>query len=49
MGKEFILRIQVRSGRTITVRAWGWSAGDAFQKLKKNDPDAVYLIDHRPA
>lgn len=49
MGHEYILRVQLKSGGSRTVRAWGWSGGDAFQKLKKDDPTVQYLIEHRPA
>lgn len=49
MKKEFILRVQMKSGKQRTVREWGWSGGDAFQNLKKIDDQVSYLIEHKPA
>ena len=45
MGHEYVLRVQMKNGANRTVRAWGWSAGDAYQKLKKEDPDVLCYVD----
>lgn len=49
MKKEYILRVQMKSGAQRTVREWGWSAGDAYQNLRKNDPDVQYKIESKEA
>lgn len=49
MKKEFILRVQMKSGGTRTFREWGWSVGDAYQTLKKNNPDVQYKIEGKAA
>lgn len=36
MKKEYIIEVQMKSGGFRIFREWGYSAGDAFQNLKKN-------------
>lgn len=49
MKKEFILRVQMKSGQIRTFREWGWSIGDAFQNLKKNNDEVQYKIEGKAA
>ena len=49
MKKEFILRVQMKSGGNRTFREWGWSGVDAYQNLKKSNSDVGYLVEHKPA
>lgn len=49
MKKEYILRVQMKSGGIRTFREWGWSAGMAFEQLKKVNPDVQYKIEHKEA
>lgn len=49
MKKEFIIRVQMKDGGTRTFREWGWSGGDAYQNLKKNDPNVGMLVEYYPA
>lgn len=49
MKKEYILRVQLKAGGIKTVREWGWSAGDAYQYLKKYDSNVGYLIEAKLA
>ncbi|WNV47138.1 hypothetical protein ENKO_557 [Klebsiella phage fENko-Kae01] len=49
MKKEFILRVQMKGGAQRTFREWGWSAGMAFEQLKKDNPDVQYKIESKEA
>lgn len=49
MKKEFILRVQMKSGDIRIIRAWGWSVGTAFEQLKKDNPDVQYKIEGHAA
>lgn len=41
--KEFILEVVMHTGGIRRFREFGWSAGDAYMKLKKNIDDVGSL------